>query len=175
MRQRRKSAFIIPENRNSRRFIDWSNVSIQSSRRSMPSATRSGTVSGDRSSPRRSPSFWSVAISNTGLPGCAAQNADTSCSWRFHVVAAAFARVAMRNGPWRRAAGSPNMFAPRWPTGSSCTRFPSDCGSTSVTTVRYWVNSLRPRGGRSAPFTRRPAVGPMGCRAWSGRSRPSEI
>jgi len=110
---------------------------------------------------------------------------NTRCLSRFRAVGAAFVRAATRNEPWRRPAGpacqslgagrSPNTFAPTSRTGSSCSGYPSDCGSTSAMIARFWAASVRPPGGRSAPFTRRPAVDPMACRAWSGQFRLLEI
>ena len=42
--------------------------------------------------------------------------------------------------PWRDRTAAPDHLG--WPTDSSCSRFPNDCGSTSATIARCWWSHL---------------------------------
>ena len=102
----------------------WSSASFRSLRRCTRSAIRSAMASGGRSSGRWCASSSSAAISNTDLPASVALGAARNSWSRFPAGAVVSARVATRNGRWRRRAGSASTSAPRCRIGNSCSRFP---------------------------------------------------
>ena len=51
---------------------------------------------------------------------------------------------ATRNGRWRRPVGWPSTSAPRCRMASSCSPFPSGCGSTSGSSADSWASCAAP-------------------------------